>query len=277
MNLKTLGNRLSERQQVAAIIVTAGAVLFLLWLFLLMPMNARRHRLEQDIAQMSTELAQKNYLLGEEALRDKKIEAADALRALQGEWQQTVGELSAFTNGEASAKSDIGHIDFKVALFDMRQRLLGKSRTLGISLPKDLGLEETVESTEDPRQRMVQLRVVEKLLDMVLDQKIKTVREIQPLASIPHTAAAGGKVFMEEYPLELTFFGTPENLYAFLGAVLVPENVFVVRSLRAETASRNNAGVLGVKAVISALVFADKLGELTPPPTETKRSLPMGY
>lgn len=266
MNLKAIGSRLSERQQVALIIGVGGAALFLLWYFLLMPMNARRHRLEQQIASMSNELAQRNYLLGEDALGEKKVAAAANLRRLQEEWLGTVGQLNAFTNGEVGAKSEIGHIDFKVALFDTRQRLLGKSRALGISLPHDFGVEEPVDSDEDPRQRMLELRVVERLVDLVLDQKIKTVREVTPKPAITHTVGSDRKVFLQEYPLEITFYGSTENLYALLGSILQPEHVFVVRSLRAEAASRNSPGLLSVRAVISALVFADNLAELTPPP-----------
>jgi hypothetical protein len=241
-------------------------------------MNARRHRLEQRIESMSNELAQKNYLLGEEALGEKKRDAAAGLLRLQQEWLGTVGQISAFTNGELAAKSEIGHIDFKVALFDTRQRLLGKSRAQGISLPHDIGVEEPVESDQDPRQRMLELRVVERLVDLVLDQKIRTVREVATLPSITHTMGPDRKVFLQEYPLELTFFGTSENLYALLGAILQPEHVFVVRSLRAEAASRANPGVLSVRVVISALVFAENLHELTPPPPpEARRMLPRGY
>jgi hypothetical protein len=255
--------KVSERQQVATIILTVGAILFVLWYFLLLPMNRQRKRMEQDIDNMAAELAQKNYLLGEDALQRKLDTEVNHYYKLEKEWQDTVAHLGAIVPLDYATTSSVAHIDFKVTLFTVRQRLLHKSRTLGISLPNDLGVDETVVSNEDAFQRMLQLRVVEKLVDLALDLKIKTVRGLSPLPPITHRAGAGQVEYFREYPLELDLYGTQDNLYELLNVVMEPGHVFVLRGLRVESTGRARSNLLNIKAVMSALVFLKNPGELT--------------
>ena len=49
-----------------------------------------------------------------------------------------------------------------------------------------LGMDEEVHSDEDARKLMLQLHTVEKLVDMTLDLKINTIRNIQPQPQILH-------------------------------------------------------------------------------------------
>lgn len=271
----------SERQQVAAIIVGMAVALFLLWFFLLLPVTRQSHRIESDIASLAGELGQKNYLLGEDALQRKLADETQRYARLTNDWQGTVLQLGSFSGADdVSASAGVAHIDFKVALFKVRQRLLQKSRTLGVSLPHDLGVDETVESNEDAYQRMLQLRVVEKLVDLSLDLKIKTVREIRPLPPIVHRAGPQQEDFFTEFPLELDLYGTLDNLYELLGVVSEPEHVFALRGLRVEPASANRDELLNIKAVMSALVFLKQPGEISKvraAPTRTTRRAPMGH
>jgi hypothetical protein len=261
--------RISERQQVVVIILAVSALLFILWYFLLLPMNRQRSQLEGDIAAMETELAQKSYLLGEDAL-DRKLNMETArYRTLEGEWQKTVTTLCALQSRDDD-DSTVAHIDFKVALFTVRQRLLQKARSLGISLPNDLGVDETIVSDEDAFQRMLQLRVVERLVDLALDLRIKTVRELRPLPPIAHRAGVLKDEYFREYPLELDLYGTQDNLYELLDVVLEAGHVFVLRGLRVEPAGKPNSDVLNIKAVMSALVFLKNPGELALAPAESK-------
>lgn len=277
MNLGLPG-KISERQQVVVIILAVSAILFVLWYFLLLPMNRQRSRLEQDIAGMETELAQKSYLLGEDALQRKLTAEIGFYRDLEGEWQKTVSELCALQSRDDD-DATVAHIDFKVALFTIRQRLLQKARSLGISLPNDLGVDETIIGSEDAFQRMLQLRVVEKLVDLALDLRIKTVRGLKPLPAIAHRAGAGKDEYFREYPLELDLYGTQDNLYELLDVVMEPGHVFVLRGLRVEPAGKPGSDILNIKAVMSALVFLKSPGELKTAPSDVRNrpARPMGY
>lgn len=279
MNLGIQG-KVSERQQVAAIILAIGAILFVLWYFLLLPMNRQRKRMEQEIDRMSAELAQKNFLLGEDALQRKLDMETSRYRQTEKEWKDSVAHLGAITPREDAATSSVAHIDFKVALFTVRQRLMQKSRTLGISLPNDLGVDETIVSSEDAFQRMLQLRVVEKLVDLALDLRIKTVRGLLPLPPVAHRTAPGQPEYFREYPLELDLYGTQDDLYELLAVVTEPGNVFVLRGLRVESTGRTRTDLLNIKAVMSALVFLKEPGDLTGTPgepVEKRPRQPMGH
>jgi Tfp pilus assembly protein PilO len=275
-----LQGRISERQQVVAIILAVGALLFLLWFFLLMPMNRQRARLEQEIDGMTAELAQKNYLLGEDALQRRVEEESAGYQALSREWDKTVEALGALTPRDDMTTSSVAHIEFKVELFTVRQRLLQKARTSGISLPNDLGVDENILSNEDAFQRMLQLKAVEKLVDLALDLKIKTVRGIRPLPPVARRIGPGKEEYFREYPLELDLYGTQDNLYELLDVVMEPGNVFVLRGLRVEPAGKGRSDLLNIKAVMSALVFLRDPGDLRKPPVETtgsRPSVPMGH
>jgi len=266
--------KVSERQQVVTIILAVGAILSLLWYFLLMPMNRQREAIEQDIDSMANDLAQKNYLLGEDALQRKLDAEVTRYKNLEKEWQATVNHLGALFPHDDSSTSSVGHIDFKVTLFTVRQRLLQKSRSLGISLPNDLGVDETIVSNEDAFQRILQLRVVEKLVDLALDLKIKTVRGLRPLPPIAHRTGANQVEYFREYPLELDVYGTQDNLYELLDVVMEPGHVFVLRGLRVEPTGRSKSDLLNIKAVMSALVFLKNPSELISAPIKARNDRP---
>jgi Tfp pilus assembly protein PilO len=273
----SMSGKWSEREQVVAVLVIAGAVLGLLWFFLLLPMNRQRHRLERDIDAMSAELEQRNFLLGEDALQRKLNEAMAAQRSLNEEWQKAVQCFGSFAGKDESLTSSVAHIEFKVELFDVRRRLQQKSRQLDIRLPPNLGVPEAVESDDDAYQRTLQLRVVERLVDMALDLKIRTVKEIRSLPPIVHKVDA--EEFFREYPLELDLFGTQTNLYEFLNVVSEPGDVFVLRGLRVEPAGRSRVDLVNIKALMSGLVFVKAPSELpgAPPPAPTGLRRPGGH
>lgn len=279
MNLGFPG-KFAERHQVATIILGVCAILSILWYFLLLPMNQQRKRMEQDIDNMAAELAQKNYLLGEDALQRKLDAELRRYQTLEKEWKDTVTHLETLVPGDDASTSGVAHIDFKVALFTVRQRLLHKSRDSGISLPIDLGVDETIVSNEDAFQRMLQLRVVEKLVDLALDLKIKTVRGLCPLAPIAHRSGANRAEYFREYPIELDLYGSQDNLYELLDVVMEPGHVFVLRSLRVEPAGRDRPELLNIKAVMSALVFLKKpedLASALKKPKFDRPRRPMGH
>ena len=265
---------ISERKQIVIIILAVSAILFILWYFLLLPINRERAKLEADIDTMASELAQKNYLLGEDALQHKLDIEISRYNGIEKEWKDTVTHLGALTLSDDIATSGVAHIDFKVKLFNVRQRLLQKSRTLGISLPNDLGVDETIVSDEDAYQRMLQLKVVEKLVDLTLDLKIKTVRGLTPLPPIAHRGGANQAEYFREYPIELDLYGTQDNLYELLDVVMEPGHVFVLRGLRVEPSGRSRSDLLNIKAVMSALVFLKNPGDLVVAPIKAKSERP---
>lgn len=265
----------SERQQVLAVILLAGLAIFLLWFFLLTPLNRRRQNLEREIAGMSRQLEAQNYLVGEDALKAMLAEENDYGQSLGAEWSDMLKSAAAFTNVPSpSARGDI--IDYKVALFEVSQRLLRKSRTRNISLPHRLGMSESVRSDEDARRLMLQLRAVERFADMALDLKIDRIRNIEPLAPVKHETA-DQQAYMEEYPVRVECHGNMEDLNNILHAVRTSGSVFILRRLRVEPVSREDPEVLSIYAVASAMVFLKRPDEITVSTVKRTPVGPMGH
>lgn len=270
----------SERHQVVAIILSAGAILALLWFLLLLPMNRQRRAIESDITALSSELAARNFLLGEASLQRKLDDEKAANDKLIKEWMDTAAVLQAYRPTEDMETNTVANIDFKVALFKVRERLRLKAGSLGISLPRNIGVDEAVESNDDAYQRMLQLRVVEKMVDLALDLKIKTVREITPLPPVRHRSGPAREDFFTEYPLELDLFGTADNLHELLSMAMEPGHVFVLRGLRVSPATPTKTELLNIKAVMSALVFLKSPSDMAVGPSAPKsggRSAPRGH
>jgi hypothetical protein len=264
----------SEQQQVAAVILIAGLLIFLLCYFLLLPQFRQRQALETRIARMRAKLAESNLLLGEDALIDREQRERRQGNRLRQEWAAAVAHLSDTGEGASNA---VGHIDFKMALFDTERRLLEKAAAAHIELPRDLGVHETVKSDQDARVLMHQLRAVERLVGLALDLEIETVRAVHPLAVRMHTAREGGVVYVEEYPVQLQFYGSLRNLYDFLHASLERGTAMVLRNLQVEAASPRNADLLQVDTVMSMLIFVKEPAEAAPVEQRVRLVAPRGY
>ena len=269
---------MSERQQVIAIIAGAVICIFGLWFFLLMPLNHRRQQLERDIQGISAQLAQQNYLLGEEVLLKKQTEAESRFASYCDQWTQIVAHLSMSLGGSNLVESDVGHIDFKVRLFEVQARLRDSARDLKIKMPRNLGLDDSVDSNEDARNLMLQLRAVEEIVALSLSLKIEEIQYIEPLPPIAHTLAAGQPAYFEEIPVRLRFFGTTSNLCALFQSVFEEEYPFVFRNLRVEKASPSQPDRLDVTAVMSALIVSPDLSSVAKIETRGPAAVaPMGY
>jgi Tfp pilus assembly protein PilO len=278
MNIGELKNW-SERQQVLAIILIAGGAIFALGFFLLSPMNKKRRELEEKVELMRSNLDRGGYLLDNRVLEERMRREEQRYRSLHKEWIATVDRLDAFPGRDEVRSEHINHIDFKVALLDVRQRLAKKSARLGIKLPHDLGIDEAVHSTEDPRMRLLQLRTVEQLSDLVLGLGIKELRTIEPLAAIQHREESKGGVFLEEYPVKVEFRGGLESLFSLFRAVYEEEHVFALRHIRIEAERGEKKNLICITAVMSSLMFSTDKNNLIPEPAPVKKRYrrPLGH
>jgi hypothetical protein len=177
-----------------------------------------------------------------------------SLQSLSNEWGKICERLETFPSQISAPGVSMDRIDYKVQLYEIRQRLQAKSGELKIQLmPTELGLDENVASGEEIRVRMLQLKAVEKLADLTLDRQIQRLVEIYPLPPVVHTDKKGKKTF-EEYPVRIECDVDFEHLYTFFQSVFEENQVFTFRNLRIESGPTFDAK-LRVKAVLSALLF----------------------
>ena len=176
------------------------------------------------------------------------------LVALSNEWSHIAERLATFPNQTSMRDSAVNRIDYKVQLYEIRQRLQTKSDELKIKLmPTELGLDEALTSSDAIRVRMLQLKAVEKLADLTLDRQIQRLVEIYPLTPVEHKDKKGKKIF-EEYPVRIECDVDFEHLYTFFQSVFEENQVFTFRNLRIESGPTFDSK-LRVKAILSALLF----------------------
>lgn len=251
MNFSALHFLKTERMQVVLILLFVLFSAFMTVRFVVLPQRelAENNRLVRD--QLEGSRYAKISIANMKAIADQ--EAAD-LTTLSNEWSRIAERLATFPNQTVMRNTAVNRIDYKVQLYEIRQRLQAKSDELKIKLmPTELGLDETVASGDAVRERMLQLKAVEKLADLTLDRQIQRLVEIYPLAPIAHKDKKGRKIF-EEYPVRIECDVDFEHLFTFFQSVFEENQVFTFRNLRIESGPTFDSK-LRVKAVLSALLF----------------------
>ena len=243
--------RISERTQVALILFLTLGALFATWYFLLLP----QRQMAEENENKRRELEASKYAHVSIPALQQAVEAEKANAArLEHEWARTTERLATFANQAVLRRAEVGRIDFKVELFNTRQRLVAKSEALGIQLiPTDLGIDDALLSRDTIREHMLQLKAVEKLADLTLDRRIERLISINPLPPRAYKSP-DGKFSFDEYPVRVECDVSFDNLYALLQSAFEENHVFAFRNLRIESGTRPNAPVR-INAVMSALVF----------------------
>jgi hypothetical protein len=242
---------ISERQQVALILFLALLGLALVWFLLLKP----QMRVRAENEQIRQQLASSPYAnLSMESLKEVAAQETQAEQRLQKEWTAACQRLATFSNQGAVRRANLARIDYKVELFNTRQRLLAKSDSLGIPLiPVDLGLDEALATNAQIRDRMLQLKAVEYLADLALDNRIQQLVALAPMAAVEHPGPDGRLVFTE-YPVQVTFDADFVNLYQLFQSVFEENRVFAFHAIRAMSGPDLESR-LRIQAILSALVF----------------------
>jgi hypothetical protein len=268
----------SERQQVLAVILIAGILMTSLWFSLLTPLNRKRNALKEEIELAVNQLASRNYLRGEDDLRRERDEEQRHNRSVHTHWMAMSERLASFADQDELVSADIGVIDFTVKLFEVEQRLLAKSRALGIPMPRSVsGMREEVQSSEDARRLLLQLRAAENLVNLTLDLKINTLRNVEPLAPVQHKLNKKGIVYLEEYPVRADFEGSLGNLFSLFHSVLKPEHALMLKNLRIQALDPHK-DLFTVSTVMSSLLFLKDPDEIVPAPrAKRRRSRPTGH
>jgi hypothetical protein len=241
----------TERMQVVFILLFVLASLFLTINFVVLP----QRELSENNRMVREQLEGSRYanlsIINMQFIADHE---STNLRTLSNEWARIAERLTSFPNQTVMRNTEINRIDYKVQLYEIRQRLQAKSDELKIQLmPTELGLDEALGSGDAIRVRMLQLKAVEKLADLTLDRQIQRLVEIYPLPPVEHKDKKGRRVF-EEYPVRLECDVDFEHLFTFFQSIFEENQVFAFRNLRIESGPTFDSK-LRVKAILSALLF----------------------
>jgi Tfp pilus assembly protein PilO len=267
----------NERQQLTALAVGLVLLIGAAYYFVMLPVIRNRRVLESEIARMRQTMAAGGALLEELPLESRRNALRQAAVRRRECWEKAARELSTFEKQEILRTTEVGKIDFKVALFEVRERLRRKADEYGIRPTFELAIDEKVLSNEDARKRMLQLRAAERIMDTTLGLKVHRIESVEPLEPVAHQDPETGEVFLEEYPVRIQFVGNIENVYAFFQELFQTNRVFAVRRMRLEKESLNNPDQIRAEATVSALVFLRQIEEVQMPKRPSAFVRPLGF
>jgi hypothetical protein len=241
----------TERAQVICIILFIAAGLFATVRFVVVP---QRRMAEENLSVRGRLSRSKFAAYSIDGMQTVAGHQLQNLTKLSNEWARIAARLSTFEDQTVVQDLGVNRIDYKVQLYEIRERLKAKSKELGIPLmPEQLGLDEALTSNDAIRTRMLQLKAVEKLADLTLDRQIQRLVEIYPLPPVEHRDR-GGRVVFTEYPVRIECDIAFAQLYTSFQSVFEENQVFAYRNIRIESGPTFDAQ-LRVKAILSALLF----------------------
>lgn len=247
MNLKF---KLSERAQVVLILSAAVLALAAVWFFLLRP-QAEAKRANRT---MREQLAKSPFAnLSIDTLNAAAKQEQKAASTLGKDWSDSALRITALGDYALLRRADVGRIDFQVELANLRQRLQAKAKNLNITLPPGLGISDALTSKETVRERLIHLKTVEKLTDLVIDQRILSIASLKTMPPVRHHAP-DKTLICEEFPVEVGFATQFDSLFYLFSAMFEKDRVFAFDKIRI-TSDPTQADVLHIKAVMSSLIF----------------------
>jgi len=237
--------KISERHQVVLILL-AVLVLVVVGGVYLWPQIQKR----ADISRLRDELANSPIAnVTKESLNDIARVEKEAAATLDRDWDVTAHRLTTLHN----TLPNPSYIGYKVEHAAVLQRLNVKARNLEIKLPANLDISPAVTANEILRERLIQLRTVEKLVDLVIDQHINGIAAIRNLPTVLHYGA-DQKLICEEFPVEVSFSAYFPSLFYLFSSIFDEDRVFVFSKIRVTSDPRED-DILHIKAVMSSLIF----------------------
>lgn len=180
-----------------------------------------------------------------------------------GEWERFRDRISDLRGSAAFAEllttSIEGRIDFKVALFEARQRLGRTAHARRVVLPADLGIPDTIGTDEDTELRLGQLVATVLLLERCLEHGIARIESVepQPPRIMSGEDAATGQIAF--YPVTIRLTADYENLLALLQALREDEMFFALHRLLIMNEVPEQKGPLTVKMQWNVIAFTPPL------------------
>lgn len=253
-------DRISERQQVLIIILTGSITLFALCFLLLTQFRIWRAKLELNNRNIAANLAKRNLFLPEKILEQHCAAEINRNKLLFNQWTNILSIIDFTTQCPfLTTNSNVGNIDFKVALFETKSIIFKKANNLSARLPSSIGFADVVASSEDSKILMIQLKTVETIINKALDAEIREIREVVPLKPVIHSINADENIpFCQEFAVRIEFVSNFPSIFKFLKSTLSPPGVFALRKYKLEPQKTDTEFLLLVRMELSALITSKK-------------------
>jgi len=274
------------RRRIGATIGFTAMALLLLLLLGVLPLRRERQRLGRTLQGVSHDLQPYLALVREEPLSVRVERERRDLQRLRTEWEHLRARAETFPPDtrlvDVLDSPEEGRIDYKVALYDARNRLGEMARAAGVTLPDDLGLPETIGAEESAETRLWQLVVISQLLERSIGLDIPVIHAIRAYDPLLYNLTAPRSIFILLYPVRMETRQTYGQWIGLLDAMLDQEVNFTVQRFEARIADIGDDPLLNVSMICSAVLFRSGLpgepGEEQPGeegPEETDLLLPV--
>ncbi len=247
----------------------------LLWvvvsLTMLRPLRSAIQATDAEIESLQAEIAARAHPPDQDPLDLRLQREMRTHQRWVSEWErhrERIGDLRVSAGlAEILTTSIEGRIDFKVALFEARQRLGRTARARGVALPADLGIPDTIGTDEDTELRLGQLVATVLLLERCLAHDIARIESVTPhsprIISIEEEPVSQ----VAFYPVTIQLTTTYETLLELLRALREDEMFFGLRRFLVMNEFPDIEGPLTVKMQWNVIA-------LTTPLPRAQRALP---
>lgn len=262
MSTKQYSNARLARQKILAAVVVTLAVVAGMLLFGAYPMYSRVATLNQQIEEVDSALIPYLRLLSQEPLSSRVERELRLKSEMSNEWIELVDRVQTFSSpaklADLLASSEEGRIDYKVALFDARQRMSQVAASRDVVIPSDLGMTETIGTDEVMASRLWQLATNVSLIELLIDSgalAIDSIRLLDPI-DFPVTSL-GDSSILKIYPVQFTAIMPFDALVKLIRNFDKGDRFFAMQRLMVMSIDPKQPDILRVNAVASALLFRD--------------------
>lgn len=263
-------NPSEARRRIVLIFVLLFLSVTILWSLVVYPLRNKASQLKKEIQDLDDEIGMHAALVSDEPLSKKVEQERRRNRSLENEWQklkkavQTFGENAELEDFLSS--SEEGRIDYKVALYDARQRFEKKSVLHDLEFPEDMGMDEAIDTDEVMETKLWQLAADVFLMDRLIGPEVFSIYSIKTLDPIAFSLTAGIDSYMVLYPVKVEISYSHRGFLSFMDAIDQNQGFYALQRLMVERGGPEKMGILKVSAVCSALVFREELPRLEAPP-----------
>ncbi len=246
---------ISERRKTLLVLLLNAALALFLIFALLLPSKRRTERLHSNIDEIADTITR---------LKGRRSAPAGALlqrtkkrvEALEHRWEivrsrADTFKKDSFVDNMVPGASD-NRIDFRVALYKAREKLIATAIEADTELPRPLALKESVPEGSDPALKMWQIASIIKILSTIMEHGAKSIDHIEVLEPQEHPSESDFSASAYEFPVAVSFKMDFESLTQLIDHSLSGENFLAWRAINIEKQSRHPGSPLHVDAIIAA-------------------------
>ncbi|NQU41216.1 MAG: hypothetical protein HQ523_14800 [Lentisphaerae bacterium] len=252
------------RAQVLLIVGTCATVLVALWTFVLLPLRDEARSSKEEMQNLESELAAFAMRFEHTDLPQRLSVAAARQRHLTAEWTRLRERVDTFRDRDAILEAlptyEDGRIDFKVALYEARQKLVNSAASANVQLPADLGIPEAIGTEERAELRGWQLAATVRLVGLAIDARVPVIGFIESEPPVVCPLDESESQVAIEFPTHMVLRCSFKHLTSLLDMLSRERSFYAVRSIRIERMGYPGAEMLEVDVEAGAILFQSRNG-----------------